>query len=361
MADVVGAAAAARGEASAPRDPGWAVLLSTLLAFVLLPGTPLLQVIAPIPQAMLLLVPIIAVCALVGWSDGGPAWLAVLWVGLAVAAERSAPSAAGFETVARGWSLLVAAIFGVLLLSGDRAARFLPRALASVAVALGIGGLAVVGTPGAARTLRQTIGIEMVNRPNVMLDTWRETSAMPEYRRFLESMTPDSSGASAVEQIDHELATTPADWAQRFFVALLALETLAALTLGWGLYHRISRTRVGPPLARLREFRFNDELVWGVIVGIVLVLLPRFTTGLTGWTTALGANLIVFFGTLYALRGLGVFAWFVRSARFGAVTLVAIAVVVGVLAMVGALAPALGLIGLGDTWENWRAKPRPSV
>jgi len=360
MADVVGAAAAARGEASAPRDPGWAVLLSTLLAFVLLPGTPLLQVIAPIPQAMLLLVPIIAVCAIVGWADGGPSWLALLWVGLAVAAERSAPQAAGFESIARGWSLLVAAIFGILLLTGDRAARFLPRALAAVALALVISAGFVIGLRGAPRTLRQTIGIEIVNRPNLMLDTWRETSAMPEYRRMLESMTPDSSGEAAVQQIDHELATTPVDWAQRFFVALLALESLAALTLGWGLYHRISRTRIGPPLAQLRDFRFNDELVWGVILGIVLVLLPRFTTGLAGWS-GLGANLIVFFGTLYALRGLGVFAWFVRSARFGAVTLVAIALVVGVLAMVGALAPALGLIGLGDTWENWRAKPRPSV
>src|SRR3712207_8406043 len=34
---------------------------------------------------------------------------------------------------------------------------------------------------------------------------------------------------------------------------------------------RVSRARIGPPLAPLREFRFNDQLVWGLVAGITAV------------------------------------------------------------------------------------------
>ena len=56
------------------------------------------------------------------------------------------------------------------------------------------------------------------------------------------------------------------------FPALLALESLAALALAWATYHRLSRARLGAPLRPLREFRFNDQLVWGLIVGLTIVL-----------------------------------------------------------------------------------------
>ena len=55
------------------------------------------------------------------------------------------------------------------------------------------------------------------------------------------------------------------------FPALLALESLLALALAWTLYHRFSRARIGEPLGRLKEFRFNDQLVWGLIVAVALV------------------------------------------------------------------------------------------
>jgi hypothetical protein len=335
--------------------------LSALLAIVLIPGTPFLQVMLPVTQPMLLLVPVLAVCAFVGWAAGGPPWLALVWLAVAGVTLRVLPAASALSTMAKGWAILVAALFGLLSLTSKRNTRFFPRALAAMAMALAITGSAILfsGVPG--KTLARTVGHEIAARPNFALEQWRETTASPEYRRMLASFASDSVADASVRQIDQELAVAPVRWGETLFVALLALESLAALALGWGLYHRISRTRIGPPLARLRDFRFNDELVWGVIVGIVFIVLPRVSPGLPNWS-AVGYNLVVFFGTLYALRGLGVFAWFVRSARFGAVTLVAIAIVVGLLAVIGALAPALGLIGLGDTWEDWRRpKPRPTA
>jgi hypothetical protein len=133
-----------------------------------------------------------------------------------------------------------------------------------------------------------------------------------------------------------------------FFPALLALESLAALALAWGLFHRISRTRVGPPLSRLRDFRFGDQLVWGLLAGIVLVVIPSLDA-----LRGLGLNLIVFFGALYALRGLGVLAWFMADRRLA----LAILVVLGILFTPAVGALALGL-GLGDTWVDWRGKAR---
>jgi hypothetical protein len=68
----------------------------------------------------------------------------------------------------------------------------------------------------------------------------------------------------------------------------------------------------------------------------------------------LGWNLLLFFGLLYALRGLGVMMWFlVRPGRwFGAVLVAACAV----------LPPLWSFpvgIGLGDTYFDWRRRVRP--
>ena len=138
----------------------------------------------------------------------------------------------------------------------------------------------------------------------------------------------------------------------RGFPALLALESLAALALAWSLYHRMSRTRIGPPLAPLKQFRFNDQMVWGFIAGLVIAAMPTLA-GLRG----LGANLLVFFGALYALRGVGVLSWLFKP---GWLTTVAVAVTIPLLFPLyaaGALA-----FGVGDTWIDWRRRPaRPTT
>ena len=146
------------------------------------------------------------------------------------------------------------------------------------------------------------------------------------------------------------------------FPALLALESLAALALVWATYHRLSRKRIGAPLAPLSEFRFNDQFVWGLIVGLVILVLPNLA-GMRG----LGANLVLFFGALYAVRGLGVLAWFMSPGTF-ATAIVAGAVlvfvpVVNVVAVLGFMTlgvTALGL-GVGDTWADWRNRARSTL
>jgi hypothetical protein len=127
--------------------------------------------------------------------------------------------------------------------------------------------------------------------------------------------------------------------------ALLALESLAALALGWALFHRISSTAIGPRLGKLRDFRFNDHLVWGVAVGASVFLLQAFAEGKNA-----GLNLLVFFGFLYVMRGMGILAWMSRTR---AMTFMLIALAVVAWPLVTALAFGLGL---GDTWLDLRAR-----
>src|SRR5438309_574185 len=115
---------ASQSSGAAPTERGWVKLLIALAAFLLIPGTPPMQALfpylralLPIEQTMLLFVPAVAACALVGWWAGGRAFLAVAWVAIAVLLTARGPSTVEpFYNLARGWSLLLAGSFGLVCL-----------------------------------------------------------------------------------------------------------------------------------------------------------------------------------------------------------------------------------------------------
>lgn len=148
--------------------------------------------------------------------------------------------------------------------------------------------------------------------------------------------------------VEQQLMALPVT-SRTLFPSLAALEALAALALAWALYHRVGRARVGPPLAAVRDFRFNDHMVWGVVAGLGMTLIPGLAI-----VRAIGANLLVFFGALYTIRGVGVFMWMWSPGRVATALLVVVALifwnVLGVM--------ALGL-GVGDTWLDWRSRAKP--
>lgn len=356
MADagrVTEAPPAARSERS------WGKFLLALLALLLLPAWPQLRAVLPVEQTTLLLIPAIAACALVGWWAGGNVLVALGWLAMAVLVAAAPSPGGAYHELVRGWGLLLAGAFGLVSLFGhDR--PFFPRALTTLVIAFGfalmMGGLGA----GGGTEVRETIATELARRNASwaeMVDAfitrypreWRQlTQRMPEAANFPAETTRQLQAMSERGVV--------------LFPALLALESLAVLAVAWAAYHRVSRSRLGAPLAPLKAFRFNDQLVWGLIVGLTLLVLPT----LSGFRAA-GQNLLLFFGALYAVRGLGVVASFLppnalsRGVTVGVVMLfVPLLQLIAVLGFFILLVASFGL-GLGDTWADWRNRARPTT
>jgi hypothetical protein len=333
-----------------PRERGWRLAIIAALCVLLIPLTPMLRVILPVEQTFVLVVPALATFACVGFVMGGRLPLALLWSALAAwVLWQFTAAGATYALLTAGWSLLLAAVFGVsVLMRKDQPARsFFQFAVSSIALALAVGGMAVTAAPNGIGAVQQAIEVEVGHRAETSLRGWRQMTDKQEWRDFVAG-NPDALTLS--QQVETQLQAAPSV-ALTLFPALLALESLAALALAWALYHRIGRARLGPPLAALRDFRFNDQFIWGLIAGLVMLVVPGFAS-----MSAVGANLLVFFGVMYALRGFGIVVWFLAPGRIMTVLLIGFAVVF--LSVSGVL--ALGL-GLGDTWADWRSRVKPKT
>lgn len=318
-----------------------------MLAFVLLPLVPLLRVAIPIEQSLLLIVPALAACALVGWWAGGRFFLALSWTALAVwILVTRLPGGAGFVAAAKGWALLVAATFGVVSIVSPRQ-TFFPRALSAIGLSFAVGLALVLFAAKRPDSIERTVRTEYTRRVDSWLSDWESMSKTKEWQQI----TRDNPGMETLARESSDRLRELPPITARVYPAILALESLAVLALAWALFHRVSRARIGPPLAPLRDFRFNDQLVWGLVAGITAVAVPT----LTAFRVA-GLNLLVFFGALYALRGLGVLTWFFAPGRLMVALTIALAIFMWPLLGVFALG-----IGLGDTWLDWRSRPRPTT
>ncbi len=333
----------------AARERGWRGVLAALFALAVLPTIPQLRLLTPVDQILLFVAPAMAACAVAAWWRGGRVTFALLWLLLAawiVAGPIRAIDS--FATLERAWCVILAATFGVMHVVMPRH-RFLERALAAIAATTLIA-VVVVALSGSGFERLHTIVVAEIDRRlaasvNMVSDAMRSAQwqrleqSSPAFARF---------AADSAQQLQQFAGV-----AKNVYVAVLAIESLAALGVTWALFHRVSRTRVGAPLSPLREFRFSDQLVWGLVASIVLLVLPTFSA-----LRAMGLNLLIFFGALYALRGFGVLAWYFASHRVG----FALVMIVAVLALPLTSLFSIG-VGLGDTWLDWRgrarAAPRP--
>jgi hypothetical protein len=334
----------AAAAATPSQKQSWWPLLWGLVGFLLLPQLPFFELMIPIGQPLLLLVPVIAVCSIVGWKLGGRVALAVIWLALSawMLLQPAGPAGTPYDQMARGWVILLAASFGMVSL-WSTANPFFVRALTAVGLAMVVGFLIALSAPSGIARFQHAAGEELTRRVSSTIDKIQQSMDTPEWKQLAEKMPAldtwnDESEAAMRAIPDHTAGLLP---------ALLALESLAALALGWGIYQRISPIKIGPPLSPLTEFRFNDQLVWGVAVGATLCLLPAFADGRNA-----GLNLLVFFGVLYLIRGLGVLAWIARG-RYAVIVILSL--IPQVCIMLGVLALALGL---GDTWLDLRRRAR---
>jgi hypothetical protein len=299
--------------ASGRRRWGAAVALgAAVLFFGVADGFPLVA----LPLAVLM----------IGMS--GPLHWKALGVVILVWALILVPGGSGLNMVSRGWGLLLGGAFLVATLLRSQWSA-LSRSLTAVAACGAVAALGFLVSGGWAGFDR------------TMAEHFRTMAGFSS--RELLARFPDAVWSANFAAMAESIAATQAT----VFPALLALQSLAALALGWWAFAG-SRSASAPALRPLREFRFNDALVWLVIGGLVAVLLP-----LGEGAVRTGYNVLLFMCALYVLRGIAVFVFLARGAP------TATSVVLGALATVffyPIVFTAALLVGLGDTWLDVRGR-----
>jgi hypothetical protein len=159
-----------------PAERGWSRLILAVAAFLLIPGVPQIKALLPVHNTMILLVPAIAACCLVGWWAGGRLLLAAVWVGLAVWIAVTAPASPSvYYNLARGWSLLLGGAFGLVCHFGARRPYF-PRALTALTVAFALAlGISTFGRVSGAQ-IREAISAEFGRRNADSMRSVREVA-----------------------------------------------------------------------------------------------------------------------------------------------------------------------------------------
>ncbi len=252
---------------------------------------------------------------------------------LAVVVIMGGDPSSGLWYLERGWALIVGGWFVALTLRWPEKG-FLPRGLGALAGAF------------AAVTL-----LFRVRPGDWAVVDWAVVSRMEAGMAAALGLIRTSVGPGAVSGTFEARALEVMALQGLIFPALLGLATLSGLGLAWWLYVRLNRIPhhgVGP----LKEFRFNDQLVWVLILGLVVVLAS------SGLWERFGTNAVVFMGALYTLRGVAV----VLFLAGGISLLGGILLALGLLLLTPVLIAGAFVIGLGDTWLDLRNRRRePSL
>jgi hypothetical protein len=241
----------------------------------------------------------------------------------------------------RGWALLAAGWF-VLAVALLPVTGFLPRGLVALA------GAAVSALPflwlnrGAFGLLEAALSGRLREAAAQAAAAWQRLSTRGTGGGAGEAIGEGSGLADAIYRA--------ADLQVLLFPALLGLATLAGLAVAWWAYRRLA-VRDREPLRPLREFAFPNDLVWLLIAGIALLVLPVGQA-----VSRAGANVLTFMAALYALRGAAVLV-VIGGAPGPLGMLVGLLVLVFLYPLVMATTV---LVGLTDTWIDIRARRRSS-
>jgi hypothetical protein len=228
----------------------------------------------------------------------------------------------------RGWAVLLGGWFLTLtLLAPDW--RLTTRVLAAATASAAVAAVILVLREGAWVALDGAVALSVQAETDLTLQAVQMVG-----------------GSSILSPDIVELIRDVAAARVSVFPALLGLESIAALGVAWWV-----RTRLlgegDQGLASVRTFRFNDHLVWVLVVGLVLLVtqsgaaLPR-----------VGSNVVVFMGALYALRGVAVFLFVSGGVSIFGYAIFAVLLVMLPPVVFGTAA----LIGIGDTWLDLRAR-----
>lgn len=280
-------------------------------------------VVSVVQPSLLIAFPFLALAIFMGAGKPGVFIAAAVAVLLTLGGARE-----GIWYLERGWAMLVAGWFAALSLYKPTA-RFSSRALGAVAGAAA----AAAGLFTLRAGAWQTVDWAFTDRIQGSVATAMQVMSV---LRDGETLSP-TLVATVYEAVDAQASVFP---------AMLAIASMAGLGVAWWVYVRLtegSDQGVGP----LRDFRFNDHLVWVFIGGLMLLMMT--------WGDAqarIGANAVVFMGLLYALRGAAV-VMFLSS---GLSVVGYVLVVFGLVFLPPVVLGAAMLVGIGDTWLDIRSR-----
>lgn len=295
---------------------GWALVRAGGLALAVV-------LLSPLSPVVVVLLPVAVLLA--AFHHRRPVALAVAAAIVWMAFASAPPDPGPLWYASRAWALILGGVFvgASVLLPGM---RVLTRAIAAVAGAFALVAFSGLVRPGLLAELDWWVGQELARAA-------RAATAMVGGPDLWERLGTSASGIVDVQVM--------------LYPGLLALASLAALGVAWFV---VARFEGGlEPLAPLREFVFSDQLVWVLVGGLLLFLLPLGELG-----ARVGENAVLFMGGLYLLRGLGILVWLAAgaigsawtAALWGLAALLFYPVIVG----------AALLMGLSDTWLHLRER-----
>lgn len=233
--------------------------------------------------------------------------------------------------ISRGWCLLAGGLF-VAFSVARRPYGLFERGLASVLVATTAVAVTAWVQPAVGRAL----------------DGWMEAEIREAARTAYSMLTADPEAVAG--SIGDSIRAAIETWAvfqHDVYPALLALATMAALSVCWYFAGRQGEEYERPPAAR--EFGFRDELVWILVIGLMLLVLP-----LGGGAFRIGENATLFMAALYLARGGAILVWITAAAATSAWTWILLAAG-AVLAYPFVFGAAL-VLGIMDTWLHVRER-----
>ncbi len=302
-------------------DRGWTLARASLLVV----ATVLLSPMSPV---WLVFVPFALLLLAFRTEDWMSVAIAAVILGLGFAGSRPG----GMEWYApRAWSLIAGGAF-VAVSAARGTGRLVDRSLSAIAVALGVVLLVGLASPGVLQGVNWWMTAEIRQAALVAGGILEQLqgSGDPEVRRQLELAVQRWVG-----------------FQQDVYPAMLSLATVAALGVAWFGFDRLSgRFRTPGPI---REFRFSDHLIWLLIGGLALVVLPLGTLAFR-----VGENAALFMGGLYLLRGAAILLWIGAMAATSLWSAVLLAIAALFLYPV-VLGTAL-VLGLSDTWLDLRSR-----
>jgi hypothetical protein len=172
-----------------------------------------------------------------------------------------------------------------------------------------------------------------------------------EVETFQTAMRATLSRTEGWPELSHQMSLM-ADTVSLLYPGLLALAAIAGLRLAWAWYHRIADRPVGVPPVPFPDFGFSDQLVWGWVIGLALALVPE-----PSWAAVAGANVLLVWGALYAMRGLAVLVAFGRLTPPAVLVALALVTVILLPFVLGGLT----IVGLADTWLDFRRRLTPAT